>query len=50
MERTHEKFRKEKGGKVFIIFSIKRNGRKEIYNQEVVKEIKREIERLSRNG
>ena len=46
MEKTHKKFFKEKGGKVFVIFSIKKNGRKEIFNAEVVEEIKKEIERL----
>jgi hypothetical protein len=52
MKRTHEKFYEEKGGKVFVIFSVKKNGRKEIYNQEVIEEIKKEIERLKkdRNG
>jgi hypothetical protein len=31
---------------VFIIFSIKKNGKKEIYNPEVIEEIKEEVERL----
>jgi len=46
LSRTHEKFEKEIGGKVFIIFSIKKDGRKEIYNKEIIEEIKNEIERL----
>ncbi len=44
--KTHEKFEKNYGGRVFIIFSIKKDGKKEIYNQEVVEEIKAEIQRL----
>ncbi len=45
---THEKFTKEFGGKVFYIFSIKKDGKKVIHNQEVIPEIQKEIERLSR--
>ena len=44
--KTHKKFEKDQGGKVFIIFSIKEDNRKEIYNPEVVEDIKREIHRL----
>ena len=47
MKRTHEKFYEEKGGRVFVVFSVKKNGRKEIYNHEVIEEIKKEIERLN---
>lgn len=46
LERTHKKFRKDKGGKVFIIFSIKKDNRKEIFNKEVIEEIREEIKRL----
>ena len=46
LTKTHKKFEREKGGKVFIIFSIKKDGRKEIYNPEVVEEIRKEIQRL----
>jgi len=46
LSKTHDKFEKDKGGKVFIVFSIKREGKKMIYNPEVTEEIKREIERL----
>ncbi len=46
ISKTHDKFEKDKGGRVFIIFSIKKEGRKAIYNPEVIDEIKREIERL----
>ncbi len=46
LSKTHDKFEKDKGGKVFIIFSIKKEGRKVIYNPEVIDEIKKEIDRL----
>ncbi len=46
LSKTHDKFDKDIGGKVFIIFSIKREGRKVIYNSEVIDKIKREIDRL----
>ena len=44
--KTHDKFEKDKGGKVFIVFSIKKEGKKAIYNPEVIDEIKKEIHRL----
>jgi len=46
LERTHKKFEKDHGGKVFIVFSIKKDNRKEIYNIEVIEQIKEEIKRL----
>lgn len=46
MAKSHRKFEKKFGGKVFIVFSVKKGRAKEIYNSEVVDEIKREIERL----
>lgn len=47
MKESHEKFEKERGGKVFIVFSIITDkDTKSIYNQEVVDEIRQEIERL----
>ncbi len=48
LSRTHKNFEKKFGGKVFIIFSIKKGDRKEIYNKEVIGEIKSEIERLNK--
>lgn len=48
LTKTHNKFEKERGGKVFIIFSIKKEGKKTIYNPEVIDEIKKEIEKLKR--
>ncbi len=46
LRKTHRKFEKKYGGKVFIIFSVKQGNRKEIYNKEAVEEIRQEIERL----
>lgn len=46
--KTHERFKKKFGGKVFIVFSIKKDNKKEIYNPEVIEEIKKEIERLKK--
>ena len=48
LSRTHKRFTEEKGGKVFIVFSVKEGNKKIIYNQEVIEEIEREIERLSK--
>lgn len=44
--KTHEKFTAEYGGKVFYVVSIKENDKKKIHNNEVIEEIKSEIERL----
>lgn len=44
--KTHKKFEENFGGKVFIVFSIKKDNKKEIYNPEVIEEIKKEIEIL----
>lgn len=46
--KTHEKFTKQYGGKVFYIFSSKVGERKEIRNKGVIAEIKQEIERLKK--
>ncbi len=46
LRKTHSKFEKKYGGKVFIIFSFKQGNRKEIYNKEAIEEIRQEIERL----
>jgi len=45
-EETHKQFTEVFGGKVFYIYSIKVSERKEIYNKEVIEEIKEEIKRL----
>lgn len=47
LSKTHKKFEKDKGGKVFIVFSTKKGNEKEIYNPEVIEEIKEEIRKLS---
>jgi hypothetical protein len=46
LSKTHKKFEKKYGGKVFIVFSVKKGDRKEIYNKEVVAEIRKEINKL----
>lgn len=48
--RTHGKFEKDKGGKVFVVFSIKKGSKKVIYNPEIVSEIKKAIEELKGFG
>ena len=48
--KTHKKFEEKFGGKVFIVFSIKKDKKKEIYNQEVIEEIRKEIDRLQKNN
>ena len=46
-KQTHEKFSKKYGGKVFYIYSEKKDGKKILKNHEVIKQIKDEIKRLS---
>jgi hypothetical protein len=46
LSRTHRDFEEKFGGKVFTIFSIKRGDKKEIYNQEVISEIKDFIDQM----
>lgn len=45
-KNSHEKFTKKFGGKVFIILSVKKDGKKVIYNTEVINEIRKEMKRL----
>lgn len=45
-EKSHAKFEKEFGGKVFFIYSRKINKKAKIDNPEVIEEIKKEIKRL----
>ena len=47
---THKKFSAKFGGKVFYIFSEKVNRKKVIVNKDVINEIQKEIEILSKNG
>jgi hypothetical protein len=44
--KTHEKFTREYGGKVFYVFSSKMGERKEIRNNEVIDDIRQEIVQL----
>ncbi|GIX42788.1 MAG: hypothetical protein KatS3mg129_2521 [Leptospiraceae bacterium] len=46
LKNSHKKFQEKYKGKVFIIFSIKRDGKKEIANPEIINDIKKEIQRL----
>ena len=42
-EETHRKFTEKFGGKVFYIYSYKSGEKKEIYNKDVIEEIKAEL-------
>jgi hypothetical protein len=44
--KSHEKFTARYGGRVFYIISIKEGKKKIIHNQDVISEIRKEIERL----
>jgi len=46
-EKTHREFTEQFGGKVFYIYSYKSGERKEIYNKDVIDEIKSELVRIS---
>lgn len=46
--KSHRKFQKKFGGRVFIVFSVREGKKKVIYNPEVIEEIRKEIERLER--
>jgi len=46
-EKTHKVFTEKFGGKVFYIYSYKSGERKEIYNMDVIDEIKSELLRVS---
>lgn len=47
---THKKFTEVFGGKVFYLFSVKNGEKKEIQNNDVIEDIKKEISRLSENS
>jgi len=48
MRQSHERFAREQGGHVFVVFSVTEpGGRKRIWNPEVVDEIRTEIQKLS---
>jgi len=47
MRQSHERFEREQGGKVFIVFSVtEKSGVKRIFNSEVIDEIRAELRRL----
>ena len=46
MSESFQDFEKKFGGKVFVIFSSRQGNRKDIVNKEIIKDIKKEIERL----
>ena len=46
--KTHDKFTKEFGGKVFYIFSSKSGDKRVIMNMEIIDEIRQEIQRLEK--
>lgn len=46
LRESHSKFESEVGGKAFVVFSVKKDGRKVIYNQEVIEDIKKALEEL----
>jgi len=49
MRQSHERFEREQGGRVFVVFSVsQKGGGKRIWNEEVIQEIRREIRRLRR--
>ncbi|MCS7279854.1 MAG: MjaI family restriction endonuclease [Thermodesulfobacteriaceae bacterium] len=50
LSKTHRKFEEEQGGKVFIVFSVKKDNKKKIYNTEIIEEIKKEIDRLKKSS
>jgi len=45
---SHEKFKAEFGGEVFIILSVEKEKKKKIFNTDVIEEIRKEIERLKK--
>jgi len=46
MRESHQRFEKEKGGKVFVVFYKKEGEKRVIDNQEVLSEIEEEIRRI----
>lgn len=49
-EENHKKFESKFGGKAFFVYSVKSGKKKEIYNTEVIDQIKGEIRRLEEEG
>lgn len=48
MKESHERFRRDHGGNVFIVFSAQVEKKKSIQNPEVIGDIQAEVERLKR--
>lgn len=48
MRKSHERFERERSGKVFIVFSVTEKSGKRIWNAEVIEQISGEIQRLHR--
>ena len=46
--KTHKKFTEKFGGKVFYLFSVKKDDKKTIANPEIIKEIQEEIKKLGK--
>lgn len=47
-KETHDRFTEKYGGQVFFVYSIKQGEKKVIHNKEVIEDIRKEIERLSK--
>ncbi len=47
MQHSHQRFEEEKGGRVFLVFSVTEDGRKRIWNAEVIDQIREELRRLT---
>ena len=50
MSESFNDFEEKFGGKVFVIFSARTGNKKDIVNKEVIKEIRKEIDRLKKNS
>ena len=46
LDKSHKEFERNYGGKVFVVFSIKKDNKKEIYNREIIDEMRKEIHKL----
>ncbi len=47
-KKTHSRFKREFGGEVFYVFSVKKDNGKTIHNIDVISKIQKEIKRLER--
>ena len=46
-EKSHERFRENFGGKVFYVYSVKKDKKKVIHNIDIIDDIKKEIDKLN---